>query len=638
MNLKEFGRELGRLTLFGTLVGYGYTFVYYVGHLVFGGTAIHTASLGNTPHSGLLYVIGAATILPLIAALASLITAALTTLITGQLKVLTDKRRELIGLISVVFVTTAVLGLPRKLTNLMYGQTLVAYLLGITLGAGLVFAAVKWPTVERWARRIAGCVLAAAVILFTVFYLWGLPDFEYPLPADEPVGVNVLVIISDAHRADVAGVNGGEVPTPNLERLAALGVNFTNCHSASNWTLPSVTSIFTGMEPAVHQVDTLGNLGGLPTLQGQLRARGYRTWALYVNSAFTVLTGHYRGFDTYVNYCHKLLRTLGSITDFYGPLYFTIADWLTELLAAADFQHLKTLPVELAVDLAVRLPPAGGVFAYVHLYDPHAPPERYRAETPYEGPYEVWSGFLYPTKARQRGLDRIPQAERRHMFELYKGEIRYEDEMLGRILDSLEETGALENTAVIFTADHGEEFWEHGGIGHYRQLYEESTHVPLLVYWPGVLEGGLTRDDPVSITDIYPTVLELTGTDYERGAVFARSLTLPPEPDRPIFSERYKGRDTAHELIQIAVRTPRGTLILHRVTGETELYLPGDYEMKRETGVYYPELRDELLELIFEYDEQNEHLRETYNPRPYELSDEEAESQLEGLRAIGYIQ
>jgi arylsulfatase A-like enzyme len=641
MKLKEYGAEVGRLTLFGTLTGYGYTLLYYVGHLVFGGTSVHPDTLGNTGHAHLLFVVGALTLFPLVATAASLVTAALTTLVTDRFRKLSQKRRELIGLAAVAFVTTAVLGLPDDPANLGHTRTLVAYVAGIILGAGLVLAAVKWPGVKRWGRRIAGCVLPAAAVAFAAFYLWGLPGFDYPRPAGDAPGPNVLIVLSDAHRADWASTFGGEVPTPNLDRLAAMGVRYTRCYSASNWTLPSVASIFTGLEPAVHQVDWITPLPPLPTLPRLLLERGYRTWALFCNDAVSIPTGFYRDFESFANYSYLRTATLGSIHDLAGPLYIFFAKALCIGLIEADFQHVKNVPADLAVELAGELPPGGGVFAYVHLFDPHdpyGPPERYIEDTGYEGPYEKWTGFMAVHEINASGPASVDDALKEQFRNLYRGELRFEDEVVGRMLDALEESGAVGNTAVFFVADHGEAFWEHGQLGHGGQMYDEQIHVPLLAYWPGELQGGLVRTDPVSHTDIHPTVLELLGVEYDRSPVLARSLADPPSEGRPVFSERVVHREPELPRYQVAVHHENGSLIYRRVDGGRELYLPDDHGQTTEVGDLYPSLRDALYAMIEEYDRRNDEVREEYNPHYTSLSGAELVSELENLRAIGYIQ
>jgi len=627
-----------RLTLFGILASYLYTAYYFSAQLILKGGNITWGLLGDGAHHTVLFIVGMLFFFPLVGAVASFLTGLAATLVTGRIKGMSQTWRERTGLIAVAAVTTGVLGLPVEL-DAFFATFLTAavFFAGLLLGAFLLLVALKWPKVELWARRAAGGLLGLATVAFSAVYLFALPHFDFTeQPANAP-GPNVLVIVSDAHRADIAETLGGDVPTPNLDRLARRGVRFDRCYSTSNWTIPAVASIYTGTSRAVHCTDGVQPFHeALPSLQLILSQAGYRCWGLFCNTAIIPQTKLYQDFDTHANY--DILRTpaLGVFGSVYGPLYRWFSYRFSYLLLLCDVQHIKSITPDLAVELAARLKPEGGTFAYVHLFDPHtpyAPPDRYVPEGAYDGDMGRLLGFNIYNIYNTSGPEALPVEDRERLFELYRGEIRYEDEVVGKILDELERTGAIANTAVFFVGDHGEEFWDHGGWGHGRTMYDEVVRVPLIATWPGVLPEGELRSDRVSIADIFPTVLDALGIGYDPAPIYGRSLALPPDPGRAVYAE-----STHNARRQITVLAPEGSLILDRDTGEALYFLPEDLTQKNEVGEKHPEMRERLLALIREYDARQAELREAYNPVPAGYGLEEAAQQLENLRAIGYLQ
>jgi choline-sulfatase len=124
----------------------------------------------------------------------------------------------------------------------------------------------------------------------------------------------------------------------------------------------------------------------------------------------------------------------------------------------------------------------------------------------------------------------------------YDGEILYADHYVGRLLDGLQSMGLLDNTIVIITADHGEEFFEHGSIGHGKSAYEEVLWIPFVMVWPGKIPAGSTADQMVGLIDVMPTLLTLSGLEAPKlvqGTSFASLLAKPdaPRPPRTLFAQ-----------------------------------------------------------------------------------------------------
>jgi len=318
----------------------------------------------------------------------------------------------------------------------------------------------------------------------------------------------VLVSI-DTLRADHLGVYGYPRDiSPTIDRLT--GTRFALTVSTSSWTLPTHVSMLTGLYPSVHGVEDDGVrlAESVPTLAGALRAAGYRTLAVtshvYASSQF----GLDRGFDVFDD---ELTR--GGTR---SPVAAEVVDRITKHLPKS-----KDRPF----------------FAFFHFFDPHwpyAPPEPFRsrfADPGYRGPMD---GTLAPLKPYFMG-EPMPAADLQHIVDLYDGEIAYVDSQLARLLGELKKRNLLDNTVFIVTADHGEEFKEHGSLGHARTLYQEQLAVPLIFSGHPSMPPNTTRSDPASLVDIAPTVLAMAGVE-QVPAMDGRSL-VPAGKERALHAQ-----------------------------------------------------------------------------------------------------
>jgi arylsulfatase A-like enzyme len=151
------------------------------------------------------------------------------------------------------------------------------------------------------------------------------------------------------------------------------------------------------------------------------------------------------------------------------------------------------------------------LFVFLHLWDVHydyTPPQRYLQifDPDYEG------SVTADDYVRNQAVNpKMAARDLRHVLALYDGEIRFADDILGQILSELDRRRGLKNTLIVVTADHGEEFFEHGWKGHQRTLFDEVVCVPLIVCWPGHVKAGLVVEDQVRLIDLMPTLLSLAG-------------------------------------------------------------------------------------------------------------------------------
>lgn len=292
-------------------------------------------------------------------------------------------------------------------------------------------------------------------------------------------GAPVVLISIDTLRADHLPAYGYKgVETPNLDALRKDSVLFENAYSHVPLTLPSHVSIFTGLLPPQNGVrDNLGYAlaGSTPTLASTLKAGGYATGGAVSSIVLAHATGVSNGFDFWEDDVEptKVNQTLSRVQRGGDQTEALLADWI----AAHD---------------------KGRFFAFLHLYEPH---------TPYEPPE--------PYRSRYASLP-------------YDGEIARADEIVGRLVALLRERGLYEKALVVFLSDHGEGLNDHGEDEHGVLLYREEIHVPLFVKFPGSARAGETVRAPVALTDVFPTVAEVTGIAAPPGLA-GRSLTVALE-------------------------------------------------------------------------------------------------------------
>jgi arylsulfatase A-like enzyme len=309
---------------------------------------------------------------------------------------------------------------------------------------------------------------------------------------------NVLLILIDTVRADNFSCYGyHRETTPHIDSLAAAGTLALNCHGQSSWTLPAMSTIFTGVSPVVHGAgkrneEFYGPSHEAPWLPLSMHQAGYRTAAffnvIFMNQDF----GFHRGFDHFD--CQGI--SSGNSTRTAGETVDALLEWLDDSDGSTPF------------------------FAAVHFYDPHVPysaPEPYLhmyADPGYEGEYDETWGSDVRQIIRVNSGEAVPSREDLdNLIALWDGEITYTDAETGRLLAGIRERGYGENTLVIVVGDHGEEFLEHGGIEHGRNLYRETTHVPLVIAGPG-FGGGRVISEPVAQLDLAATVAAVTGTVF----------------------------------------------------------------------------------------------------------------------------
>lgn len=356
--------------------------------------------------------------------------------------------------------------------------------------------------------------IAVSILVWAI----GAPGCERsdPPPLAKRQRPNIILLTLESLRSDHVGAYGYERDTtPAIDAVAREGVVFENAYSVTSWTLTSHASIFTGLYPSAHQVteprDRLGD--SHTTLAERLKACGYQTAAAVSGTYLQPPHNLNQGFELYdTNPVRK-------------PKTPALEDITNERMQEAMFGFLKE-----------RRNPTRPFFLFGYYWDPH---HHYIPPPPYSEMF-VPPGAVEPKDIRFDPMfklgSQINRAELDYLIAQYDGEIRWTDDYLARLWALLKELGLWDNTAIIITADHAEEFYEHGRNSHKNSVYTESIHVPLIIKMPKSAES---RRDPrlVNLIDLYPTVLELADCDPGDAVFSGKSLLDAPDNDRAVFFE-----------------------------------------------------------------------------------------------------
>jgi arylsulfatase A-like enzyme len=322
--------------------------------------------------------------------------------------------------------------------------------------------------------------------------------------ASAPAPRAILLIVLDTLRADRLGSYGGERPTsPELDAWARSGRVYERALAPSPWTLPSFASLFTGELPSRHGAGVFEPKDGeralaaldpaLPTLAEQLSRAGYATTAIVNNPYLDPTFGLARGFGHYDH---------------------------------VSGDNIRVRRADLMVDVALAWIDARGetpFFMVLHLFDVHMnydPPPAVRGRFTRDHPSRLHLPVA-DFRAIRSGRVPLDAAEISFISAAYDEEILFVDGQLGRLRRGLDERGLLNDLLIVLTSDHGEELFDHDGFEHGHAMWQELLHVPLVFWGPGVRAGR--ESGPVSLVDLYPTLLEAVGIQTpERSA--GRSL------------------------------------------------------------------------------------------------------------------
>ncbi|MBN1223582.1 MAG: sulfatase [Candidatus Aminicenantes bacterium] len=438
---------------------------------------------------------------------------------------------------------------------------------------------------------------------------------------------NIILISVDTLRADHLGCYGYDRETsPHIDSLASDSALFRNVYASSPWTLPSHVAMLTSLHGVHHQVyqDNEKMDPELVTLADLLRNNHFSCSAFVGGGFVSGVYGFTKGFDAYREGDGGVFSQKSA-----EILYRIVEEWLDQNAGDKNF------------------------FLFLHTYQPHDP---YACPEPYR------SMFL-PVDAKCRHLNllgylggkpnifkALSEEERQNVISLYDSEIRYTDEtLIGPLIRKLKDMGLYDKTMIVFTSDHGEEFYDHSSWGHGHQLYDESLKVPLIIKFSDSKYRAQKADRVVSLVDVMPTILEEAGIDFSDLPFDGRSL-IPilqdkEKEDRVFLADIGSNVLNSHIPQKIATNRSREKFILNKKftdedltffqhtppkTGPVELFeLSEDPQEKRNIAHERSELVNQLIRFI-------EDLYGKAKKRK-SLRPEIDETLKEQLRALGYI-
>ncbi len=477
-------------------------------------------------------------------------------------------------------------------------------------------------------------------------------DPVYQGRQDPDLRYNVVLIVSDALRYDFPGCNGGRAHTPNIDALAAQGVRFTEAHSAAPWTMPSAVAMMTGSPAGVFLAAEAGPVAGranfhvpatLETLPKTLQDIGYAL-ALTAYNPNAWLAGNFHGFRRvepkanirkFVSIDPDSLAMMSRILPFdsHSPVHRRLFGFL---------EFLRTTT------------PETPFFAVNWFDDPHAPysPEPDFLETVVTPDHGLDRPLYFYTRHSNmhifdhREKDSLTPVEIDYFRELYRAEVESVDDRVGLILGMLEHKDLRKNTIIIFTADHGEGFYEHGMFEHGRSYYEELVHVPLIISGPGVPAGAVV-DDPVSLVDLMPTLQRMLGVTESRAeahedtrADFLNTVTGQPTTPRPLYFD--SATDLGGHDCRDAVLTGGFKLITHQGSDAVELYdLKTDPREKHNLARNRGERLAAMTAILENFRSEGERQRALLAAQPVapvdSVPDAERREILKKLKSLGYV-
>ncbi|MEE8524788.1 MAG: sulfatase [Thermoanaerobaculia bacterium] len=463
--------------------------------------------------------------------------------------------------------------------------------------------------------------------------------------ADAPQGV--IFILADTLRPDHLGFYGHRRATmPELARLAAEGAVFRDCVAQGAWTKVSAASLLTSLYPTTNGVRLFPDrvASSVTTLAEAYREAGYAT----LGFSSVLYTGKFSNLHQGYEELHESV-SLGGRSKTARTFVDRLLPWL---------DHHSEVPF----------------FVFLHVFDPHPPLE---PDPPYDSLWADPAGHREHRRDKEAMLEFVADPIRRMLaapirdevlaagkdpaafiereLAWYDGSIRGMDRELGRVFERLRELGLDRRTLVAFTSDHGEEFYDHGGVSHSHSVYGELIQVPLVLWSPGRVPPGAVIDETVQLIDVMPTLLELSRLPSP-SEVQGRSLM--PLLATAAGSEPTGGRWAPRPAISERPPPPAPSIPPLPAVESTALILDGwklvrhlepragvaEFELydhrtdsldQTDVAVEHPEVVERLAELMSAWRKQAAAERpEADAEAPENLSQEE----LERLRALGYLQ
>ena len=463
-----------------------------------------------------------------------------------------------------------------------------------------------------WDKKYRTILLVSVILLLFLITAAGLIFFKSKIMPSAR-GPNIILIVIDCLRADHVGYFGyTRNTTPYLDELAKSGVVFKNAYSNAPWTKPSVVSMLTSLLPNEHG-------------------------AVNYNDALP---------DEYVT-LGEIMGKLG-----YETLFFNGGNpWIKQKFNIPQGFQIQYHAISRAEELtdnflSVIRETNKKFFAYLHYMDAHVPYHQNRYTLMYTTSNNddfVPGSITYSKVEQSMRSGKLTAQAKEYLEALYDGQVRYVDMNIHRVMNFLKEQGLLDNTLIIITSDHGEEFWDHGNFEHGHSLYNELLKVPLIITGRNLTHKKI--DDNIRLIDIAPTVVELAGQattsyDFSGKSLMGLMEGKKEEEQRPVFAmgtfynkEKFCYIDSGNLKV---------TLNTGVQTGKLNRLLPGNQE-KPEKEFYNLDV-DPLEEDSVLTDSEKLELEKKLEaqmrlPKKFDKKEVSIDPELEDkLRTLGYLQ
>lgn len=549
-----------------------------------------------------------------------------------------------------------------SLSMVVRGCLFVLFALGALLLARVVCSLLNRILLNRVKPRLAYAVFFILLLTGGVIYThqaWqtnnhvisSSPGIDQSQNGKGAITRNVIVILVDCLRADHLGCYGyARKTSPSLDHMARSGITFENCVAPSSWTIPSVVSLFTGVYPQQHGVNTLGTIipEDLSMLQKIVEKNGVNTAAFITNDYLNPRFGYAKGFSHYFDhyldqefreYVASRLFFLNALLHFKNNFFYPFSvdpggtRWWS--IGFPPFNHEKISAKRVTDDVVkwIDIHSDKPFFIYLHYMDVHSPYDTIW--------YPLFDSEAYPDQDLKGKL-----------INTYDGRITYVDRQIKRIWEELVKLNAAKNTLLIITADHGEELYDHEGTGHCTTLYDELTRIPLIMIDPSLPGMGQRVKNQVQLIDLPVTILDFLGVKIPE-QMKGRSLLPLIDSSPPLFEPAHalsyttRGRkslktEEGRELWERKVWNQGGILTSLRIDNEWKIIIGDDgqselfnlkedkREQKNLKGIepfIFKDLKKELMEASARL--------KSYTPRQEKL--ELPPDTRNKLKALGYL-
>ncbi|MBD3170444.1 MAG: sulfatase-like hydrolase/transferase [candidate division Zixibacteria bacterium] len=374
-------------------------------------------------------------------------------------------------------------------------------------GIGIYFIIERFLNLIRVNIRIAGFALPVILlILMIISFSFGIGSsynvekYEPPADISSRKMPNVIFIILDCLRYDTVSMTNSGMATPNMRKLAEDGIFYTNCFTQCSWTKPSIASMYTSLYTTQHNVKGLGQIinPDLYTLPKLMSDEGYFAVGFSNNVMIRAVANFHLGFN-YFEYLHpsRVIPSDPEAPEFH--FLIILHDYLKRLIVdkteLVSFYYRNANYTSKRVIDWLDKNSDKNFYMFLHYMDPHNPYFNH----PYDGEYYVPPPDNYSEEIEKK------------FFDTYKKEVEYTDKALGLLFEHLKSTGIYDNTMIVLTSDHGDEFHEHGGWDHGHSLYDELIHAPLIIKLAHSELKGTVDSSLVETIDIPPTIAGYIG-------------------------------------------------------------------------------------------------------------------------------